>query len=132
MGYSIVEPPGGRTTMKNLNEVDDVSIPNIDATEARLTSKTDDTNRQVERLEKEIVKLNLINQVLWKIVKRTHNLDDAFLENAVKKLQEAKGVTSGKLPKRQATNCANCGKKLTKSQDKCLYCGQPAEEPLFF
>ena len=91
----------------------------------------DQTNARMVRLEKQVVNLLSINEVLWNIIKKSLKLDDAYLLDRVMKLQKENGTFNGRLKKEDAQKCAGCGKAIMKNQHKCIYCGGEAELTLF-
>lgn len=108
--------------------------PDIDAAHLRATgalSSAEEALAKANRLEKQVVNLLSINEVLWNIIKKSHKLDDSFLTERVKELQKENGTFNGRLRKKDAQICTGCGKAILKNQHKCMYCGGEAELSLF-
>jgi len=106
----------------------------IDAADSRAKiaqDSADQTTARMIRLEKQVVNLLALNEVLWNIIKKSLKLDDSYLLDHVKELQKRDGTFNGRLKKEDAQKCAGCGKAILKNQHKCMYCGGEAELSLF-
>lgn len=76
----------------------------------------------VARLEDRIDALSLACHAMWEILKEKHDVTTHELENKIEQLDLMDGKADGKL-KNTATNCPDCGHKLSKRHSNCFYCG---------
>ncbi len=89
---------------------------------ARAKRRTINVNSEVKELHRSVNKLILINQALWEIIAKTHDLDTKVLIDKVNEIDLRDGTLDRKL-KRKVRKCESCGRTLHRGHDKCLYCG---------
>ncbi|MFP4305773.1 MAG: hypothetical protein ACLFRG_01235 [Desulfococcaceae bacterium] len=68
--------------------------------------------QQAEKLREEVDRLRSICQALWSFIQEHHDLTDADLKD---RINEQK--------KRQGETCPKCGRVMSRTHGRCLYCG---------
>ncbi len=107
----------------------DINIASARAKGAQVNA--DQAQAKITALEMEVAKLLSLSEALWSIIKESHKLEDPYLIDLLKQVQEKNGTSNGRLRKKDAAKCSDCGKPILKSQSKCMYCGGEAELSLF-
>lgn len=68
--------------------------------------------QQTERLRDEVDRLKAICQALWSFVREHHDLTEADLAARVEAQKNRQGET-----------CPKCGRVMSRTHGRCLYCG---------
>jgi hypothetical protein len=86
-------------------------------------SKTRDTRHELDQLRQSIEKLALVNMAMWTLLQEKTNLKDEDLLNRMQELDLADGVADGRMSGQKSTGCAACGRPMSRTHDRCMYCG---------
>lgn len=85
---------------------------------------------EVVMLRAQVERMALLNQALWELVRARLQLSDADLERMVNEVDLRDGVADGRITP-QPVRCPSCGRVSNSRHDKCMYCGQLFEKPMF-
>jgi hypothetical protein len=78
-----------------------------------------------EKLEQQIDKLRLTVEALWRVMQEEHGYSDNDLIKKIAELDMADGKLDGrKNTKSLPTECPKCGRKTSKGNPRCMYCGE--------
>jgi hypothetical protein len=83
---------------------------------AQATSKANAAEQRVRELEHRVQRLALACNAMWSLLKVQTGLTDDQLREAVEQIDKA-------VMEAPAPQCAGCGRRLTRRQGKCMYCG---------
>lgn len=68
--------------------------------------------QQTEKLREEVDRLRAVCQALWSFIREHHDLTEEDLKARVSEQKQKQGET-----------CPQCGRVMSKTHGKCLYCG---------
>lgn len=88
------------------------------------------TPQAVQALRDEVARMALLNQALWEVLQDRLGLTIKDIEEKVNEIDLRDGVQDGKTT-HVAVRCPTCGRMNSSTNDKCFYCGQLFERPLF-
>lgn len=91
-------------------------------TARRASTKANSLHDEVDRLQKKLDKVCLINQALWELIREHTGLQDDQLLERMTEIDARDGQIDGKMGS-AGTACPSCGRMMSKKQSKCLYCG---------
>lgn len=77
----------------------------------------------VRQLEERVDRLALVNMALWTIISKELKITEEELLLRVQEIDLRDGKLDGKLSA-EVTDCAACGRKISKKHNRCLYCGK--------
>lgn len=107
----------------------DISMAN--STAERANGKANHAQEEINALNWKVEKLTMITEALWRIVKKSQNLDDEFLKKLVDEIDLADGKLDGKVAKTAPTKCPTCLRVMSNKIKKCVYCGAVSNADLF-
>ena len=99
---------------------------------ARTNQNAQQSNTNTSRLrelEQEVMRLKLLNQALWEMVREKASLTYADFEAKVQEVDMRDGVADGKMSE-TPVRCPTCSRVSNSKHYKCLYCGQEFEKPV--
>ncbi len=106
-----------------------ISRNNDLANSARESSQN--SERNVIKLEKKVENLLIVTEALWTIIKKSHKLEDSDLEKLIEKIDLKDGRLDGRVAKTGPVKCQNCGKTVQNGNVKCMYCGTKSTKGVF-
>jgi len=71
--------------------------------------------QDLQRLKQRLEKMTLVCRALWSFLQEHHQITEEDLARRIDSLSDSKGST-----------CEKCGRIITKTHRKCLYCGTDA------
>jgi len=83
--------------------------------------------REMEDLRRDVERLFLINEALWRIVRGRLNCTDPELAELIYEIDLEDGHLNGRKGSTPARKCPECGRALVKQRWTCFYCGKPVE-----
>ena len=86
--------------------------------------------QDVRALETQVLRLSLLNQALWELLREKLQLTDADLERMAAEIDMRDGVKDGAISA-TPVKCPSCGRVVNSKHSKCMYCSQEFEKPLF-
>jgi|GEM_PF-718950 len=98
------------------------NVPAIDLTEKKTVREasrnSSDNSSRIERLEKKLETLSIINEVLWGVVSESENI-------TLSKLKEMMVEVELDRTKRNTAKveCGKCKLSIPANKTKCMYCG---------
>jgi uncharacterized protein YlaN (UPF0358 family) len=99
------------------------------ASEAHSLAK--DASERIEELQGRVEHLKLVCAAMWELLRDTGKLTEQDLAVRIADIDSRDGKIDGTLGS-QVPACANCKKPLMRSQDRCIYCGEPAPKGSVF
>jgi hypothetical protein len=85
-----------------------------------------------QRIQREIEKLLMITEALWRIVKEEHGYSDELLIQKIQEVDMRDGTLDGRVSKSaERPTCPKCGRVIIRNQHACLFCGAPVEQKPF-
>ena len=101
--------------------------PTLDlAKEARVAAR-ETMQREIEDLRKDVDRLLLINEAMWRIMRERLQCTDAELVRLIQDIDLEDGHLNGRKGPSPSRNCPHCERPLGKHRATCLYCGKPVE-----
>ncbi len=85
---------------------------------------------RLRQIETELDRLCVLNQALWELIRERLNLRDEDLARFVEAIEERQGA-SGRKRGDRPLRCPSCSRVSNSRYQRCLYCGQEFERPLF-
>ena len=107
-------------TGRNLDPVLDL------AKEARVAAR-EMMQHEIEDLRRDVERLFLINEALWRIVRERLNCTDAELVQRIHEIDLEDGHLNGRKGPTPARKCPQCEHILAKHRPTCVFCGKPVE-----
>jgi hypothetical protein len=86
-----------------------------------------EVRREVGKLRRDVERLFLITEALWRLVGEKLELTDAQLAQRIMDIDLEDGRLNGKKGETPARKCPHCQRKLVKHRPLCFYCGKPVE-----
>ena len=83
--------------------------------------------REIEELRKDMDRLLMINEAMWRILRERLQCTDAELVQRIHDIDLEDGHLNGRKGPSPARDCPHCGRPLSKHRPTCLYCGKPVE-----
>jgi hypothetical protein len=84
----------------------------------------------VAELQHEVERLRMVTEALWRILREKHGLDEQELVRQITALDLEDGKFDGRVATQPPKPCPKCGRTLSKSRPRCLFCGEPiAQDP---
>lgn len=83
--------------------------------------------REIEELRKDVDRLLMINEAMWRILRERLQCTDAELVQRIHDIDLEDGHLNGRKGPSPARDCPHCGRPLSKHRPTCLYCGKPVE-----
>lgn len=85
---------------------------------------------QLTELLRHVERLALLNQALWELIRTKLSLTDDDLEQMARQVDLRDGREDGQITA-IAVQCPSCRRICNSKHDRCLYCGQLFEKPIF-
>ena len=82
---------------------------------------------EVEDLRKDVDRLLLINEALWRIVREKLKCTDAELVEYIHEIDLEDGHLDGRKAASPPRKCPHCERPLSKHRSVCIYCSRPVE-----
>ncbi|MEP6673279.1 MAG: hypothetical protein ABJF10_29280 [Chthoniobacter sp.] len=83
--------------------------------------------REIEELRKDVDRLLLINEAIWRIAKERLNCSDADLVQRIHDIDLEDGHLDGRKAPSPPRACPHCERPLSKHRPSCVFCGKPVE-----
>jgi hypothetical protein len=99
------------------------------ASDAKISSRR--ALQEINALNWKVEKLLMITEALWRTLKESQGLEDSFLENLVEEIDAEDGRLDGKVAKSPPLECPGCGRAMSATLKKCIYCGSTAKGAVF-
>lgn len=96
------------------------SVARADARDAQRSAR--DSAMRVDELEARCDRALLVCEALWTVLRDKLNVSEEELVNTVNDIDLSDGVLNGKV-RRDAAECAKCGRRVSRRFTKCMYCG---------
>ena len=95
------------------------------ATSAKAAAR--DAAREARDLKGEIERLLMITEALWLFMKEEHGYTDEALIKKIAEIDIRDGKLDGKVARTQGEieTCPECGRKVGRRRQTCLFCGAP-------
>ena len=84
----------------------------------------------VGHLEAYALRLSLLNQALWEILRDKLGMSDADLEQMAAEIDIRDGRSDGKISA-VPVKCPSCERIINSKRLRCMYCSQELEQPIF-
>ncbi len=97
---------------------------------ARAESKANAAALAVNDLEAHVMRLALLNQALWELLREKLQLTDADLERVAVEIDLRDGLQDGKISS-TPVKCPSCGRTVNSKHSRCMYCCQEFEKSAF-
>jgi len=114
--------------MNNFNDPA-VKAANMAANEA--SAKARDAERQVDFMRRDVDRLLMITEALWRLLQRAHGYTDEDLKKLIAEIDLEDGVLNGRVARRLVSSCPACQRPVSAKDTKCIYCGQALEPEPF-
>ena len=101
----------------------------LDAADAKIVAERAKT--AADEMKFEIERLLMITEALWDILKEKHGYSDEELLRRVSNIDLRDGKLDGRVAPSPRPPCPKCGRALSKTRVKCIYCGTPMERSPF-
>lgn len=88
------------------------------------SSRSSSQSSDVQYLQKEVARLEIICQALWELMKDQLSVTDEQLMSHIAELDLADGRADGKVSAKGPIACPNCGKANSRRHQYCMYCGE--------
>ncbi len=105
--------------------------PNAYEAAAEARAKAQDAATQIEFMKRDIERLLMITEALWRLLQRAHGYTDEELRNLITEIDLRDGKLDGKVKKQEELLCPACKRPVTVRQSSCIYCGQPLQHDPF-
>ena len=76
-------------------------------------------------LRREIERLLLITEGLWRILKEKHGLNESELIKQITMIDLEDGKLDGRVASSPPEPCPKCHRVLPKNRPRCIFCGEP-------
>jgi len=96
------------------------------AQEAR-TAAREVMQREIEELRKDVDRLLMINEAMWRIMRDRLQCTDTELVRLIHDIDLEDGHLNGRKGPSPQRHCPNCQRALGKHRPTCLFCGTPVE-----
>jgi len=96
------------------------SVASADARDAQRSARESAT--RVDELEARCDRALLVCEALWTVLRDKLNVSEEELVNTVNDIDLSDGKLDGKV-RRDATDCGQCGRRVSRRFTKCMYCG---------
>jgi hypothetical protein len=90
----------------------------------RAVSKVERHSDDIKKLKRDVARLTLACQSMWKLLRDNTGFDEAQLEAKILEVDMRDGSADGEIGMRQA-ECPACRKKTNSRREICLMCGAP-------
>ena len=88
------------------------------------SARTSEPSSEVSELRSDVERLYFITEVLWRILKEKHGLEDNDIIRQIASIDMEDGKLDGRKAKTPPQTCPKCGRVVGKQRMKCLYCGE--------
>lgn len=114
-------------TTWNMFQHGQISSNQVKAEEAGTLAVTATTS--VSNLQSQIDTLVLANQAMWEIMSKQLGVTEAELVKQMNEIDLRDGKLDGKISTKSklATNCGECGHKISRHRPQCYWCGARLE-----
>ena len=112
--------------------VNQMARANHAQTTGELASRTaNDVRAENQAMLADLEKLYLVTAAMWSLMKESHGITDEMLVRRMEQIDAADGSMDGRVTPSRQTDCTSCGRRLTKRQPLCLYCGATVSRAAF-
>ena len=86
---------------------------------------------QVDGLRYDMERVLMITEALWELLKEQHGYTDEQLLQQVRRIDAGDGRMDGRVERSEPTECATCGRNLSRRRPTCVYCGAISDRDVF-
>ncbi len=97
---------------------------------AAAKAKASQAAERVRVLEANLVKVLMINEALWEIIRDKHDLTEEDLNDKLYQIDMRDGDLDGDNQPR-VRPCPACGRNVSPRHPACIYCGQIIDDSVF-
>jgi hypothetical protein len=101
--------------------------PAVNLSQEARTAAREVMQREIEELRKDVDRLLMINEAMWKMLRERLEFTDAELVQRIHDIDLEDGHLNGRKGPSAPRKCPHCEKPLSKHRPTCLYCGKPVE-----
>lgn len=92
---------------------------------AQAKAKSSEASLRLVSLENNLRRLMLINQAMWELLRGQTSVTDEQLFEKIEEIDLRDGRLDGQFNPATVRQCSHCGRTLSRSHPRCIYCGQP-------
>ena len=99
--------------------------------DSKTSSNVSSLQMRIRILENNLAKSLLINEALWELIKKHHDLTEDDLNEKLYMVDMRDGQLDGKNQRTTAIECPKCHRTVSARHASCFYCGQIIDDSVF-